>query len=149
MLSPLWLVCDSRQICFSYMKRDESPPAELAAKSTQNLGKGEKEKTRGLSLTWREAPCLLPYGVEGAVLDVAVWGGGSWGGDATRSRRVGLLPTRNGEGGRCGDPLLSGVNRRRRQRQLETQPCSSFQIYITETSVNPPTSAKTGATQHR
>lgn len=49
--SPLWLVCNSRKIDFRYMKRDESSPAELVAKSIQHLGKGKKETTGGLSLT--------------------------------------------------------------------------------------------------
>ena len=34
---------------FRYMKRDESSPAQLAAKSTQNLGKGKKNN-RGIIL---------------------------------------------------------------------------------------------------
>ena len=88
--------------------------------------------------------------MEGGALDAAVWEGGKWAGEATSSGSVELLFTRNGEfeGGRCRDSLLSGVNRHHSQLQLETQSCSVFQLYITETSVNPLTSTEAGGTQY-
>lgn len=50
-LSPLWLVCDTRKIHFRHMTRDEPSPAELAAKSIQNLG---NTKIRGIILNIKE-----------------------------------------------------------------------------------------------
>jgi len=76
--------------------------------SQEHAEHGERQKETTGVLSLKRNTVLASIYVEGKALDVAVWEGGKWAGEATSSGSMEFPFTRNAEfeAGRCRDSLL-------------------------------------------